>query len=174
MPRIATVQVPWPLRGLHKNFGYNNQPVGTTPDALNVRSYDPGSGRARGSQRLMAGPLRVRKGSGSGFKLHARHAPAPYGGHVRPADCRMGAFIRPADEVRHPSLREVGAELPREFPLHAVKRLLALLLVVGFGFLRIHVSCKSGLNGRQFGWVDRGHGCSGGSQSSHISANSSS
>jgi hypothetical protein len=51
MPRISPVRIPWPLRGINRNFGFQGQPGGTTPDALNVRSIDPVSGRSRGAQR---------------------------------------------------------------------------------------------------------------------------
>lgn len=51
MPKISPIRVPWPLRGIHRGAGFQGQPGGTTPDALNVRSIDPSSGRSRGAQR---------------------------------------------------------------------------------------------------------------------------
>jgi hypothetical protein len=41
----------YPLKGVNENFAYRQQPEGTTPDALNVRAYDPISKRQRGGQR---------------------------------------------------------------------------------------------------------------------------
>ena len=44
-------EVPFPLLGLNENWALAKQPEKTTPDCLNVRGYDPRTGRARGAQR---------------------------------------------------------------------------------------------------------------------------
>ncbi len=41
----------WPLGGFNEALPFAKQPKGTTPSAINVRPYDPVSGRARGGQR---------------------------------------------------------------------------------------------------------------------------
>ncbi len=41
----------FPLAGLSENFGFGQQPQGTTVDCQNVRVFDPATGRARGAQR---------------------------------------------------------------------------------------------------------------------------
>lgn len=51
MPRIVTTEIGWPQRGIHKSLAFHRQPPETTPSALNVRSFDPVTGRSRGSQR---------------------------------------------------------------------------------------------------------------------------
>ena len=48
---VQTVEIPFPLKGVSEASSYGKQPEGTTPDALNVRGYDPRTGRARGAQR---------------------------------------------------------------------------------------------------------------------------
>jgi hypothetical protein len=45
------VGFPYPIKGKNENFAYRQQPEGTTPDALNVRAYDPIANRQRGGQR---------------------------------------------------------------------------------------------------------------------------
>lgn len=45
------VEFDYPLKGVNENFAYRQQPEGTTPDALNVRAYDPILKRQRGGQR---------------------------------------------------------------------------------------------------------------------------
>jgi hypothetical protein len=44
-------EIPFPLLGLNQNWALAKQPERTTPDCLNVRAFDPVSGRARGAQR---------------------------------------------------------------------------------------------------------------------------
>jgi hypothetical protein len=41
----------WPVGGRNDQFGYQSQPPFTTPDAVNVRSLGPVTGRARGGSR---------------------------------------------------------------------------------------------------------------------------
>lgn len=48
MPRQPLI---FPVKGLHEGVGYDFQPEGTTPDALNVRGYDPIKNRLRGGRR---------------------------------------------------------------------------------------------------------------------------
>jgi hypothetical protein len=48
MPRssVDTADVPFPIKGLNTETAAEAQPKGTTPDAVNVRAYDPRSGPA--------------------------------------------------------------------------------------------------------------------------------
>lgn len=48
---LATLNVPFPVKGLNLNFALSGQPPLTTANALNVRAYDCRSGRVRGAQR---------------------------------------------------------------------------------------------------------------------------
>ena len=43
--------LPFPVKGLHKTVGFDIQPPGTTPDAINVRGYDALRSRLRGGRR---------------------------------------------------------------------------------------------------------------------------
>ena len=48
---MAELPIPFPQEGISDTFSYEAQPPGTTVDALNVRSIDSKTGRARGAQR---------------------------------------------------------------------------------------------------------------------------
>lgn len=50
MPQTA-IDVAWPIRGVSRHLSKAKQPQLTTADALNVRGYDPQSGRLRGARR---------------------------------------------------------------------------------------------------------------------------
>jgi len=45
------LDVPWPAKGLVESTALHRQPPGTTPDCLNVRAFDPRTGRNRGAGR---------------------------------------------------------------------------------------------------------------------------
>ena len=45
------IGLPWPVKGLDTGHAYSLQPPGTTPAALNVRTYDVSEERARGGSR---------------------------------------------------------------------------------------------------------------------------
>lgn len=57
MPKVVQQEIPFPLGGLSEFTSYENQPAGgrdslpTTASCLNVRGFDPRTGRARGGQR---------------------------------------------------------------------------------------------------------------------------
>jgi len=44
-------QQAFPFKGINENYSFHGQPPGTCADALNVRAYDPDTGRSRGAQR---------------------------------------------------------------------------------------------------------------------------
>lgn len=48
---MPVFDVPYPTKGIHKGFAYSSQPKLTSPDELNVRSYDPNTDRLRGGSR---------------------------------------------------------------------------------------------------------------------------
>ena len=45
------MNIPFPIKGIHKGGPTGNQPVGTSPDLNNVRLFDVLDDRARGGQR---------------------------------------------------------------------------------------------------------------------------
>ena len=45
------MEIPMPTRGLHRGASNEKQPVGTTPDCLNVRPHDTDEGRVTIGQR---------------------------------------------------------------------------------------------------------------------------
>jgi len=45
------MNIPFPVKGIHKGGPTSNQPVGTSPDLNNVRLFDVLDDRARGGQR---------------------------------------------------------------------------------------------------------------------------
>lgn len=47
----VNVDLKWPVGGVVKRYGYSAQPPQTTPDAVNVRSYDAAESRERGGCR---------------------------------------------------------------------------------------------------------------------------
>ena len=47
----SKVRLPFPLKGINRNFAAVNQPPLTSPELLNVRPYDVVNGRMRGGQR---------------------------------------------------------------------------------------------------------------------------
>jgi hypothetical protein len=49
--RSKLLPVPFPLRGYNETESFADQPQRTTPSCLNVRAYDPRTGRNRGAQR---------------------------------------------------------------------------------------------------------------------------
>ena len=51
MPATRTIDIPFPFKGINDIAANRFQPEGTTPDALNVRPFDPISKRLRGGQR---------------------------------------------------------------------------------------------------------------------------
>lgn len=51
MPQPTLIPLAWPLKGLVENTSYQEQPEGTTTDALNVRCFDSFERRNRGGQR---------------------------------------------------------------------------------------------------------------------------
>lgn len=44
-------KIPFPFKGLNTTVGYDDQPLGTTPDAVNVRGFDSIENRLRGGRR---------------------------------------------------------------------------------------------------------------------------
>jgi len=66
MPQRA-VELQFPLAGINRQFAYQSQPPYTTPDALNVRPWDPILRRERGGSRVgVERMLRTKFGSSSG------------------------------------------------------------------------------------------------------------
>ena len=61
--RQQNVDLQYPYEGLSETYAYSDQPVGTTRDERNMRSFDPTTGRMRGTQR-------------SGIELMTGDAPA--------------------------------------------------------------------------------------------------
>jgi len=61
--RQQNVDLKYPYEGLSETFAFSDQPVGTTRDERNMRSFDPTTGRMRGTQR-------------SGIELMTGDAPA--------------------------------------------------------------------------------------------------
>lgn len=51
MPRRQPIELPYPLKGVNENWAYRRQPQGSSPDALNVRSFGEMENRLRGGQR---------------------------------------------------------------------------------------------------------------------------
>ena len=49
--KIQPIAFPFPIKGLDQNWLHGQQPDGTTPDAVNVRSYDTLLDRLRGGRR---------------------------------------------------------------------------------------------------------------------------
>lgn len=51
MPKRRPIELPYPLKGVNENWAYRRQPQGSSPDALNVRSFGEIENRLRGGQR---------------------------------------------------------------------------------------------------------------------------
>jgi hypothetical protein len=51
MARPQQISLKFPLGGLNRRYDFQSQPPFTTPDCLNVRPVEPGTGRLRGSSR---------------------------------------------------------------------------------------------------------------------------
>lgn len=51
MPKAKTITLPFPIRGVDRNWAHARQPSLTTPDALNVRAYSTDEERSRGGSR---------------------------------------------------------------------------------------------------------------------------
>ena len=49
--RRKAIKFDFPFQGINENRSFRDQPKSTTPDALNVRPYDPYDKRLRGGQR---------------------------------------------------------------------------------------------------------------------------
>ena len=48
---MTELRLPFPIKGVDRNWGYHDQPRSTTPDCLNVRPYSSDEERARGGTR---------------------------------------------------------------------------------------------------------------------------
>lgn len=51
MPKNSTINLPFPIKGLHTGFAAGVQPPQTAVDLKNVRPYDTFDNRLRGGQR---------------------------------------------------------------------------------------------------------------------------
>jgi len=51
MANKSSIKLPFPLKGINKNFAESEQPYQTSPDLLNVRPSDVTENRIRGGQR---------------------------------------------------------------------------------------------------------------------------
>lgn len=63
MPSRSFREIRWPFKGLHQGRSFHGQSPDTTVDCLNVRNFDPRTGRSRGAQR--AGLSRYLDGASS-------------------------------------------------------------------------------------------------------------
>ena len=48
---MPNAPIPFPVQGVSDSFSYEDQPPGTSVEAVNVRAVDPTTGRLRGAQR---------------------------------------------------------------------------------------------------------------------------
>lgn len=54
-PRRTLTNIPYPSGGVSESYSFSSQPPGTSRDERNMRSFDPHTGRLRGSQRVGLG-----------------------------------------------------------------------------------------------------------------------
>jgi len=76
MPPRRVQKLAFPAKGINENFGYEDQPPGTTPDAENVRPHTYGvdsKGRMRGGQRPGLSPY-VKDNSGNELKFREAYS----------------------------------------------------------------------------------------------------
>lgn len=55
LPRRRLTNIPFPSGGVSESYSFSSQPPGTSRDERNMRSFDPHTGRLRGSQRVGLG-----------------------------------------------------------------------------------------------------------------------
>ncbi|MFP3386030.1 hypothetical protein, partial [Tritonibacter sp. SIMBA_163] len=68
-PAKSPIPLPFPVQGIDENSPYGVQPPTTTPDALNVRSYDALERRNRGGQRTGIGRWSATRPSGGSSQI---------------------------------------------------------------------------------------------------------
>lgn len=84
--RRQILEVPFPIKGLHKGTALRGQPKGTTPHAQNVRSFEPMDKRIRGGRRPGLSKFYATQPSGAAnpIQLMTEVVRAiPYGGDAR-------------------------------------------------------------------------------------------